>query len=103
MTGKYTVNPGELDAASGHVLGLFDDTKSLTRSVTQTLGQLASAAGHPDVQQALVKVTSAAEKAMLDTASALEFVGSNLKDTAKEYERIEQENAKVLRQHAGRE
>lgn len=96
MGGNMAVQPSELDAGSGRILGLVDTAKSTATGVEQALAQMASSAGLPDLAGGLAQVADAATKAMLDTAAVLGFVGQNLKQTASNYDKTETTNAKNL-------
>jgi hypothetical protein len=93
-----SVHPGELDAASGRILGLVDTAKSAATGAGQTLAQMAGAAGLPDLAGLLAQTADAATKAMLDTSELLGFVGQNLKQTASGYDKTEQSNTNRLNQ-----
>jgi hypothetical protein len=96
MGGNMSVQPGELDAGSGRILGLVDTAQSMATGIEQSLSQMASAIGLPDLAGGLAQVTDAATKAMLDTAAVLGFVGQNLKQTASNYDKTESTNTKNL-------
>jgi hypothetical protein len=96
-----SVRPGELDAASGRILGLVDTARSTAGGVGQSLAQMAGAAGLPDLAGLLAQVTDAATKAMLDTSALLGFVGQNLKQTASDYDSTEHANAQRMHNARG--
>lgn len=96
-----SVHPGELDAASGRILGLVDTAKSAATGAGQSLAQMAGAAGLPVLSGLLAQASDAATKAMLDTAALLGFVGQNLKQTASGYDRTEQSNTDRLNKAGG--
>jgi hypothetical protein len=96
-----SVQPGELDAASGRILGLGDTAKSTATGVNQSLAQMAGAAGLPELAGLLAQVTDAATKAMLDSAALFGFVGQNLKQTAGNYDSTEQANTHRMNKAGG--
>jgi hypothetical protein len=96
-----SVHPGELDAASGRILGLVNTAQTTATGAGQALAQMAGAAGLPDLAGLLAQVSDAATKSMLDTAALLGFVGQNLKQTASDYDKTEQSNATTITRAGG--
>lgn len=100
MSAQFSVHPEELQAGSGKVLGLADTAKSVTSDLTATLGSMAGAAGHPDIVAALAELGAAAMKATMDTAAALEHVGTGVQAAAKNYDAFDTQAAQQIQNHA---
>ncbi|TNC26029.1 type VII secretion target [Amycolatopsis alkalitolerans] len=96
-----SVHPGELQPGSGRILNIGDQTKTVAQNLTETLGNMASAAGHPDLASALSKVGASAMKAAMDTAAGIEYLGNQAATAAKQFDQTDEQAKKHVDNAAG--
>lgn len=96
-----SVHPGELQAGSGKILNIGDQAKTVAQDVTETLGSMASAAGHPGLENALSKIGASAMKAAMDTAVGIEYLGNQVAQAARQYDAADEQAKKHVTNAAG--
>lgn len=87
-----SVNAGELSAGVNQVAALFGDCEQVSTGVTDTLGSMISAAGHPSLSGALTSFTESSAHAMLNTGQVMTYIAAGLKQNATQYSATEATN-----------